>query len=361
MEAWDPLPAILGIAVLGPVLRSFLGILKKPTSGYVSGMLCFAAGVMLGISFLELIPESIRVSSTGVCIAGILAGSLLMFSLDLIVPHFHPILCSPEHDRKLEKASLYLILGIFLHNFPEGMAIAAGAAGDTRLSFVIALAIAIHNIPEGICTSAPYYHATGKRWKSFFLSSSTALPILLGFLKGISYETRQIPAPLDFFPVNSDTRSPFPSPSPEGLKRQRTMHLRARGSWGHRFPGRSVLFRTSEFFRIFPPLTPSASPEPGKVAMKESPARGRTKKKVAYIWEDPFRAVFSRKKEGGWRTNFSPPKAIPNLHEPIPPIEREPFSAVWKPVLLKPTNRSPDFGRVLCPRAQPRPNILPGG
>jgi ZIP family zinc transporter len=61
------------------------------------------------------------------------------------------------------------------------MAIAAGSVTDVRVSLVIALAIAIHGIPEGICTSAPYFHTTGSRLKAFLASSSTALPILLGY------------------------------------------------------------------------------------------------------------------------------------------------------------------------------------
>ena len=52
---------------------------------------------------------------------------------------------------------------------------------DFETSIIIALAIAIHNIPEGICTSASYYHASGKRTEAFLLSSSTAVPIIIGF------------------------------------------------------------------------------------------------------------------------------------------------------------------------------------
>jgi ZIP family zinc transporter len=145
-------------------------------------MLCFAAGVMLGISFLELIPESIHISSVGVCVGGLVTGSLVMYGVDRIIPHIHPELCAQEQGCNLQRTSVYLILGIFLHNFPEGMAIAIGAVTEVKVSFIIALAIAIHNIPEGICTSAPYYHTTGNRLKSFLVSSSTAVPILIGYL-----------------------------------------------------------------------------------------------------------------------------------------------------------------------------------
>lgn len=145
-------------------------------------MLAFAGGVMLAISFLELIPESVNISSIWISIAGIIFGSLMMYVVDKTIPHIHPEMCEQEQGHKLRKTALYLIIGIFIHNFPEGMAIALGTVTEIKSSIVIALAIAIHNIPEGICTSAPYFHVTKKRLKSFLVSSSTAIPILLGFL-----------------------------------------------------------------------------------------------------------------------------------------------------------------------------------
>ena len=178
----DPVILIVIISVLGPILGSLIGVLKRPTLAYMCNMLCFAAGVMLGISFLELIPESIHISSVGVCVGGLITGSLVMYGVDRIIPHIHPELCSQEQGCNLQRTSVYLILGIFLHNFPEGMAIAIGSVTEIKVSLVIALAIAIHNIPEGICTSAPFYLTTGKRLKSFLVSSSTAVPILIGYL-----------------------------------------------------------------------------------------------------------------------------------------------------------------------------------
>ena len=178
----DPIVFIVIISVLGPIIGSIIGVLKKPSLMYMCNMLCFAAGVMLGISFLQLIPESIHISSVGVCVGGLIMGSLIMYGVDRIIPHIHPELCAQEQGCNLQRTSVYLILGIFLHNFPEGMAIAIGAVTETKVSLIIALAIAVHNIPEGICTSAPYYHTTGNRLKSFLVSSSTAVPLLIGYL-----------------------------------------------------------------------------------------------------------------------------------------------------------------------------------
>ena len=178
----DPLVWIVIIAVSGPVIGSAIGILKMPTFGYICNMLCFAAGVMLTVSFLELIPESLAISSPRISVLGVVLGALAMYALDKIIPHIHPRLCAQEQGCNLERTSVYLILGMFLHNFPEGMAIAIGSVTGAKVSITIALAIAIHNIPEGICTSAPYYRSTGKRMQSFLLSASTAIPILIGYV-----------------------------------------------------------------------------------------------------------------------------------------------------------------------------------
>lgn len=173
---------IVVISVLGPIIGSLIGVIKKPSEIFMFNMLAFAGGVMLAISFLELIPESIELSSILIAVVGIICGALLMFGVDKTIPHIHPELCSQEQGCNLKRTSLYLIIGIFLHNFPEGMAIALGAVSEAKVGIVIALAIAIHNIPEGITTSAPYFHCTKKRLKSFLVSSSTAIPILAGFL-----------------------------------------------------------------------------------------------------------------------------------------------------------------------------------
>jgi len=177
----DPVTLIVVIAFAGPIVGSMIGVMGRPSFVYVCCMLCFAAGVMLAISFMELIPESIHLSSIPGSVMGLLSGSLVMYGLDRLLPHLHPSLCNQEQGCNLERSSVYLLIGIFLHNFPEGMAIASGAVANIKASIIIALAIAIHNIPEGICTSASYFHASGNRTRAFLLSCLTAVPIVVGF------------------------------------------------------------------------------------------------------------------------------------------------------------------------------------
>lgn len=177
----DTLLLIVLVSVAGPIIGSLIGVIRKPSDLFMFNMFSFAAGVMLSISFLELIPHSIALSSIWVCVIGVMAGAGVMYLLDKVIPHIHQDF-SQEHGRNLNKTATFLFVGMFLHNFPEGMAIAIGAVSDLKVSLAIAVAIAIHHIPEGICTSTPYYRMTGKRLKSFLLSSSTAIPTLAGFL-----------------------------------------------------------------------------------------------------------------------------------------------------------------------------------
>ena len=163
----DSVYLILIIAVSGPIIGSLIGVIKKPSDFFIYNMLAFAAGVMLTISFLNLIPESISYSSIWFCSIGIIIGSILMYSLDRLIPHVHLGFGIPERGRNFRRTATYLLLGIFMHNFPEGMAIASGTVTNFSVTLSISIAIAIHNIPEGICTSAPYYYLTKKKLKSF--------------------------------------------------------------------------------------------------------------------------------------------------------------------------------------------------
>ena len=176
---------ILTISALGPIIGSLIGVIKRPSDRFMYNMLAFAGGVMLSISFLQLIPESIRLSSISICVVGIILGAAIMFSLDKLIPHIHPEFCTPEGNNIIKRTAVYLIIGIFLHNIPEGMAIALGEVSTEVSVYAIAFAIAIHNIPEGICTSAPYFHTTNKRLRAFLLSSSTAIPIIAGFILAV--------------------------------------------------------------------------------------------------------------------------------------------------------------------------------
>ncbi len=179
---------ILGISMAGPILGSLAGVSFRPKEKLLLAMLSFAGGTMLAISFLQLIPESIAMCGPVPCGVGILIGLLAMLLLGQVTPHSQtpvPQAPGPASPARLKDASVMMIAAIFLHNFPEGIAMASAQRMPTPgKALLIAVALATHDIPEGICTSAPYYYATGRRLRAFLLSAGTAIPVLVGFFLG---------------------------------------------------------------------------------------------------------------------------------------------------------------------------------
>jgi len=159
-----------------------------------------SAGVMIYISFMEILPEAEEslVLAFGGDLAGwymvgsFFLGMLLTGLIDRLVPEFeNPHEVRPEEDLdvlkqdgnvdapknkeqkedgKLMRTGLMTAGAIAAHNFPEGIATFVAALVDPALGISIAIAIAIHNIPEGLSVSVPIYFATGNRKKAFAYS-----------------------------------------------------------------------------------------------------------------------------------------------------------------------------------------------
>ena len=166
-----------------------------------------SAGVMLYVSFMEILPEAFRqVAEAGFAerpasalgTLGFFAGIALIFLIDRLVPDAeNPHETHPRQDyaelrapdagatpaerrafrrqtrqtrRNLLRMGAFTALAITIHNFPEGLSTFLAALVDPHLGVVIAFAIALHNIPEGISVSVPIYYATGNRRRAFVWS-----------------------------------------------------------------------------------------------------------------------------------------------------------------------------------------------
>jgi len=180
------------LAGLSTAIGGFAGIfVRKPGPGFMALTLGFSGGVMILISFVELLQGGIETVGFAPAHVAFFLGMGAMFLVDVLIPHDY----MAEHhrprgergDSRLMKTGLFVALGIGIHNFPEGMATFAGALEDTSLGIAIAAAIAIHNIPEGLAVAAPIYAATGSRKKAFWWSffSGVAEPVGAGVAAAI--------------------------------------------------------------------------------------------------------------------------------------------------------------------------------
>ena len=155
-------------------LIGFLPILfkLKDEKKIILSSLAFASGVMLTVSFIDLIPESYHL------LTGVFKNfpSILILSIFLVIGIIFSILIDkflPSTDsseiknKKLFHLGFVSMLAIVLHNIPEGIATFLSASTNKSLGLSLALAISFHNIPEGISTAIPIYFATKDRKKAF--------------------------------------------------------------------------------------------------------------------------------------------------------------------------------------------------
>jgi ZIP family zinc transporter len=178
---------------------------KRTNPGFLSVALGFSAGVMIYVSFVEILSKARAALTDGygpgpaawITALAFFGGIAVVALIDKFVPSFenpHEIHRAEEmdvprpaaQDPKLLRMGVFSALAIAIHNFPEGLATFTAALKDPHLGLAIAMAVAIHNMPEGIAVSVPIYYATGSRKKAFTLSflSGLAEPVgaAIGFL-----------------------------------------------------------------------------------------------------------------------------------------------------------------------------------
>jgi len=187
-------------AGLSTGIGSALAFFTKSTSTrFLSISLGFSAGVMIYVSFFEilqkaresLIPEFGEKLAAWYAVAGFFGGILIIAIIDRLIPSFenpHEIRrvedVAPEgyRDPKLVRMGMFTAIAIAIHNFPEGIATFMAGLTDPTIAIPIAVAIAIHNIPEGIAVSVPISYGTGSKKKGFFLSFLSGLAEPIGAL-----------------------------------------------------------------------------------------------------------------------------------------------------------------------------------
>ncbi|KAF5429113.1 zinc transporter, ZIP family [Candidatus Methanophagaceae archaeon] len=174
---------IISLIFVGQTLGCLIGLIKKPKETFLYGSLAFAASMMLGISFFQLIPESLEITPLYLVVISFLMGVVTFRIIDRTLPHINPELLKKEKP-SIERSVTMLVIGMALHNIPEGLAIGVGFALTPALGIMIAVGIAAQDVPENIATIIPLYGLTKNKIKSFIIVTVTILFELLGFIFG---------------------------------------------------------------------------------------------------------------------------------------------------------------------------------
>ena len=170
---------ITSIAGLSTLVGNILLFIN---SKYKDKLISFSMGlsfiVMILLSIIELIPEGIRMVSNRLSLYEIYLYSLLL----LVVGYLFVIFIDNkiDSDSKLYKIGILSMIGLLVHNIPEGIICAISSYNNIDIGLKMSFMIMVHNIPEGIVISLPIYYSTGSRGKALLYTVVSSLGEILG-------------------------------------------------------------------------------------------------------------------------------------------------------------------------------------
>lgn len=167
-------------------------VVKKDNFAALALGLGFSAGVMLYVSFMEMMPAA-KTSlaalygehpAAWLTVGVFFTGVVLAWVIDYFLPSHHVESDALDKKNKLKHLGVFTALALAIHNFPEGLATFMASMENVTLGVSIAVAVAVHNIPEGIAVALPVYHSTGSKSKAFWYSTFSGMAEPVGAVLG---------------------------------------------------------------------------------------------------------------------------------------------------------------------------------
>ncbi len=177
------LSLILGlIAALADIFGGLVLVRRNWEKRYLRYFVALGAGFMISAAFLEMLPESLKLSSRwapALILAGYCAIHLLEHTL---TPHFHFGEETHHEEFLTHRTANSVLLGLAVHALFDGVAIGSGFMLSNWLGWVIFLAIFLHKIPEGFTVASVMVASGRSRQNAFYSSVLLAAATLVGVL-----------------------------------------------------------------------------------------------------------------------------------------------------------------------------------
>jgi zinc and cadmium transporter len=189
--AWIVIFSLLGGVLSVMAAASFLLLPEARRTQLLPHLVSFAVGALLGAAFLGLLPHAVEGAAGAdphAITFTVLLGLLGFFLLEKMVlwRHCHTEECEAhnpheavEHGRKRSLASL-IVVGDGIHNFVDGVLIAAAFLTDVHLGIVTAIAVAAHEIPQEVGDFAILLHSGLSRTRALVYNVLSSVTTVFG-------------------------------------------------------------------------------------------------------------------------------------------------------------------------------------
>ncbi|MGQ9788074.1 MAG: ZIP family metal transporter [Candidatus Hadarchaeaceae archaeon] len=181
-ELFSILLATFLVSLISFIGAATLAVSEKVLKYILLSLVGLSAGALIGGSFLHLLPEAIEESAGGEIVnvfQAVIAGFVIFFIMEkLLWRHCHEKSC-PVHT------FAYLnLFGDGIHNFTDGLIVAAGFLASPQLGLVTVLAVAAHEIPQELGDFGVIVYGGMKPRKALLLNFITALTAVAGGIFG---------------------------------------------------------------------------------------------------------------------------------------------------------------------------------
>ena len=157
-------------------------------ASWVPMLVSFAIGTLLGAAFLEVVPHAFESGDAHQAASAILGGILGFFLLEKVLlwrhSHDHGEGAQPHHHHEHSRAGLMIVVGDTVHNFVDGILIAAAFLQSPELGLITAIAIVAHEIPQEVGDFLVLLNSGYSRARAFAMNLLSSCGTVIGGVLG---------------------------------------------------------------------------------------------------------------------------------------------------------------------------------
>ncbi len=177
------LSLILGLtAALANLFGGFILVQREWDKRYLKYFMALGAGFMLATSIVEMVPASISLNARYGAFLVLFGYLLIHFFEHTVTPHFHFGEETHHDEFTTSHRSISVLVGLLIHTFFDGIAIASGFLVSNWLGWIIFVAVFLHKIPEGFTITSVMLASGRSRAKAWGASVMLGVATFAGVL-----------------------------------------------------------------------------------------------------------------------------------------------------------------------------------
>jgi ZIP family zinc transporter/zinc and cadmium transporter len=170
-----------GLAAAGANVLGAVAVTARAKRGVkaLDAMLSFSAGFLISVSLIDLFPHSIEVAGATAPAIALVAYVLVHLTQHTIGRHFH---FGEETHHVSELVSVSALVGLLMHTFVDGVAVASGLSVSNGLGALVFVAVLLHKFPEGLAISSLFLAAGAGRTRALLAAGALGVATIAGVL-----------------------------------------------------------------------------------------------------------------------------------------------------------------------------------